>query len=434
MALRTSVKQHTISNSRVHSFRSSFAKNNLFKELNRNNGVSWRRSYSSRPPLTQLSEEEQMLKDTVRRFAEEQIGPKVREMDEKSKLDPHVLKGLFEQGLMGVEIPAEYEGSELNFMSAVLAVEELARVDPATAVAMDVQNTLINRIIMDYGSETQKKRWLPRLSTDTFGSFCLSEWGSGSDAFALKTRAEKQGDDYIINGSKAWITNSLEASVFIVMANVNPEAGYKGITAFLVDKDNPGLEIGKKEDKLGIRASSTCEVILNDCKVSKDDVLGEIGKGYKIAISTLNEGRIGIAAQMVGLAQGVYDFTIPYLQQRSQFGSPIASFQGMQFQYAREAIEIQSARLLTYEAARLKEVGLPFVKEAALAKVKSSEVANQVAMRCIEWLGGVGFTKEFIAEKYYRDCVVGKIYEGTTNINLQTIAKFINDEYASQNK
>jgi short/branched chain acyl-CoA dehydrogenase len=284
---------------------------------------------------------------------------------------------------------------------------------------------------MQYGSQEQKQKYLPQLATDTLGAFCLSESGSGSDAFALKTVAKPidGGKRYILNGSKSWITNSKESGLFIVMANANPSVGYKGITAFIIERSNPGLSIGKKEDKLGIRASSTCEVILQDCIVESTDILGELGKGYKIAIETLNEGRIGIGAQMVGLAQGAYDYTIPYLLQRKQFGEAIANFQGMQFQYAQAAVDIRAARLLVYDAARMKEQGVNFTKEAAMAKYYASETASRVATRCVEWLGGVGFTKEFKAEKFYRDCIIGKIYEGTSNINLQTIAKLIVKEY-----
>jgi len=296
-------------------------------------------------------------------------------------------------------------------------------------VVCDVQNTLVATTVKKYGTEEQKKKWLPRLATDTLGSFCLSEWGSGSDAFALKTKAEDKGDHYLLNGTKAWITNSMEAGLFIVMANVDISKGYHGITAFIVEKGNPGLQIGKKEDKLGIRASSTCEVLLVDCKVPKSAVLGRVGQGYKVAIETLNEGRIGIAAQMLGLARGAFDSTIPYLKQRKQFGAPINSFQGMQFQISDAAVAIESARLMTYNAARLKDSGKPCIKEAAMAKLYVSEVAEKVASACVNMLGGVGFTKDFPAEKYYRDCKIGQIYEGTSNIQRQTIAKLIDKEY-----
>lgn len=346
-------------------------------------------------------------------------------MDAEGKLDPNILKAAFDDGLMGIEIPEEFGGSGMSFFEAIIAVEELAKVDPAISVVIDVQNTLVLRILMDHGNEKQKKQWLPRLAKDTVGSFCLSEASSGSDAFALRTRAELKGDHYVLNGTKCWITNAQEAGFFIVMANVDPSKGYKGITAFIVERNNSGLRIGKKENKLGIRASSTCEVIMEDCVVKKEDVLGEVGKGYKIAIETLNEGRIGIAAQMLGLAQGAFDYAIPYMKQRTQFNTPIANFQGMQFQYANAAVEIESARLMVYEAARRKLAGLPFTKEAAMAKYYSSEVAGRASSKAIEWLGGVGFTKEFAAEKYYRDSIIGKIYEGTSNINLQTIAKII---------
>jgi len=350
-------------------------------------------------------------------------------MDAESKLDPNILKAAFEYGLMGIEIPEKYGGSGMTFFDSIIAIEELAKVDPSVSVIVDVQNTLVIRTIMEYGTEKQKQHWLSRLAKDTVGCFCLSEPSSGSDAFALKARAELKGDNYVLNGTKYWITNSQDAGLFIVMANIDPSKGYKGITAFLVDKSNPGIRVGKKEDKLGIRASATCEVILEDCIVKKEDVLGEVGKGYKIAIETLNEGRIGIAAQMLGLAQGAFDYALPYMKQRHQFGQPISTFQGMQFQYAHAATEIEATRLLVYEAARRKLAGKPFTKEAAMAKYYASEVAGKVSTRAVEWLGGVGFTKEFAAEKFYRDAIIGKIYEGTSNINLQTIAKIVEKEY-----
>jgi len=296
---------------------------------------------------------------------------------------------------------------------------------------VDVHNTLLNRIFSKYGTEKQKQYWMPLLATQTLGSFCLSETSSGSDAFALQCMAEKKGDFYVLNGSKCWITNAKEAGVYIVMATVNPQLKHKGITAFIVDRNNPGLSIGKKEDKLGIRASSTCMVNLMDCKVHKDDVLGQVGQGYKIAIDTLNEGRVGIGAQMVGLAQGAYDYALPYMLQRKQFGQPIASFQGMMFQYAHEAVEIEAARLMVYETARMKEAGIPFTKKAAMCKYYASEVAARVASKSLAWLGGVGFTKEFAAEKFYRDVIVGQIYEGTSNLCLNTVAKHVIDEYSN---
>lgn len=379
--------------------------------------------------VTDFTEEENELRANVTRFAKEKIGPKVKEMDQNSKLDPGILRGLFEQGYMGLETPEELGGFGGNFTSSIIVIEELSKIDPAVGVVCDVQNTLVDTTIKKYGNEAQKKYWLPKLATDTVGSFCLSEWGSGSDAFALKTKAEDKGDHYVLNGTKAWITNSGEAGLFIVMANVDFSKGYKGITAFLVDGQNPGLEVGKKEDKLGIRASSTCEVRLVDCKVPKSAVLGHVGQGYKIAIETLNEGRIGIAAQMVGLAKGAFESTVPYLKQRNQFGAPISSFQGMQFQIADCATAIEAASLMTYNAARLKDSGKPFIKEAAMAKLYASEVAEKVSSQCINMLGGVGFTKEFLQEKYFRDCKIGQIYEGTSNIQRQTIAKMIEKEY-----
>lgn len=382
-------------------------------------------------PLSSFSESENMMRQSVKDFCQQHLPwEKVSSMDKSGQLDYSVIEAAFNDGLMGIEIPEKYGGSGMSFMDAIIAIEELSKVDPGVGVIVDVQNTLVNRIVVDFGTEEQKNKWLPRLATDTVGSFCLSEPSSGSDAFALKTKAELKGDQYVINGTKCWITNAKEAKFFIVLANVDFSKGYKGITAFIVDKENKGLRIGKKEDKLGIRASSTCEVILEDCVVSKNDVLGEVGKGYKIAIETLNEGRIGIASQMVGLAQGAFDYTIPYLKERKQFGQAIASFQGMQFQYADQAVKIHAARLMVHEAARMKMQGnLSFAKEAAMAKYYASEVAGSTTQKCIEWLGGVGFTKEFAAEKYYRDCIIGKIYEGTSNINLQTIAKHIVNEY-----
>ncbi|XP_004349891.2 acyl-Coenzyme A dehydrogenase [Capsaspora owczarzaki ATCC 30864] len=390
-------------------------------------------SYSTKPqPLTILTEDEQMLastvpphqnthlqqrlirnaivvakssSSTVARFAEDKIRPRVRQMDAVGKIDADILKGLHEQGLMGVEIPAEYGGTNASFMSACLDWPRSIR--------------------------ASKDKYLPRLATDMVGSFCLSEAGSGSDAFALQTKAEKKGDDYILNGTKMWITNAAEAGVFLVMANADFSKGYKGITCFIVDRDTPGLEIGKKEDKLGIRASSTCSVNLTDVRVPASNILGKFGQGYKYAISMLNEGRIGIGAQMLGLAQGVFDVTMPYLHQRKQFGTIIAEFQGMQHQIAQVATEITAARLLVYNAARLQEAGRPVAQEAAMAKLYASQVAETSASKCIEWLGGVGFTKDFPAEKYYRDVKIGKIYEGTSNIQLSTIAKSISAQYRS---
>lgn len=381
--------------------------------------------------MTAVSDEEGLLQATVAKFAREALAPRVQAMDQQAKLDPEVLSALFEQGLMGIEVPAELGGVGLNFTAACLAVEEVAKVDPAVAVLMDIQNTLLVTAFKDYGSREQRDRYLPRLATDTVGSFCLSEPGSGSDAFALQTRATRDGGDWVIEGSKCWISNALEAGVFVVFANADPQKGHRGITAFIVDKGNPGLHIGKKEDKLGIRASSTCELVLEACRVPGDAVLGEVGQGYKMAIGLLNEGRIGIGAQMVGLAAGAFDYAVAYACTRKQFGRPVADFQGLQFQYARARMEIEAARVLVYNAARLKESGEPFVQEAAMAKLKASEVAQSVSSQCIDWLGGVGFTKEFIAEKYYRDSKIGTIYEGTSNIQLATIAKHVRQAYDS---
>lgn len=371
-----------------------------------------------------------MMRDSTATFAREVLAPRVLEMDKAAAMPAEVVSALFEQGLMGIEVPAEYGGVGLNFTSACLAVEEIAKVDPAIAVLIDIQNTLLVTAFRDYStSAAQREQYLSRLAKDTAASFCLSEPESGSDAFALKTRARRDGSDWIIDGSKCWISNAKEAGIFVVFANVAPEKGHRGITAFVVERDNPGLQIGKKEDKLGIRASSTCEINLEGCRVPGDAVLGEIGMGYKMAIGLLNEGRIGIGAQMVGLAQGAFDYALAYMITRKQFGKSVADFQGMQFQYARAQMEIEAARLLVYNAARLKENGLPFVQEAAMAKLKASEVAQSVSSQCIDWLGGVGFTKEFLAEKYYRDSKIGTIYEGTSNIQLITIAKGIRQAY-----
>ncbi|KAF0853113.1 mitochondrial acyl-CoA dehydrogenase family member (short/branched chain acyl-CoA dehydrogenase) [Andalucia godoyi] len=380
-------------------------------------------------PLVVFSEENEALRESVSRFALERVGPKVKQMDRDQKLDESLLKELFDQGYMGIETPAELGGAGLNLTSTMVVVEELAKIDPAVAVVVDVQNTLVNPIVKTFGTDKQKQEWLPKLATGTLGSFCLSEASSGSDAFALKTTAVDKGDHWELNGSKMWITNSKEAGLFLIFATVNPAAGYKGITAFLAGRDTPGLRVGKSEDKLGIRASSTCEVIFEGMKLPKDAVLGKVGEGYKVAIGTLNIGRIGIGAQMLGLAQGAFDYAMPYLHERKQFGKYIADFQGMQLQYAEAATMIHGARLMVYEAARLHETGRPFVQEAAMAKWNAAQVASHVSRRAIEWLGGVGFTKEFDAEKFYRDSVIGQIYEGTSNINLETIAKNIQKKY-----
>jgi short-chain 2-methylacyl-CoA dehydrogenase len=383
-----------------------------------------------RPALTMFTETEVALRESVSRFAKDRIGPHVASMDAKGELEPTVLKELFEQGLMGIEVPLEYGGNGMTFTEACITIEELARTDPAVSVIVDIQNTLGVTSFRKFGSQKQQEEYLPRLATDTLVSFCLSEPGCGSDAFALKTKAEKKGDKWVINGTKLWISNAKEAGLFIIFATIDPSLGYKGITAFLADADSPGLIVGKKEDKMGIRASSTCEVAFEDLVVPEDAVLGEIGKGYKVAIELLNEGRIGIASQMVGLAEGVYEQTMPYLFQREAFGQQIGRFQGMKFSYAQAAVDIEAARLLMYNAARLKDAGQPFIREACMAKVYASQVAERVASQSIEWVGGVGFTKEFPQEKFFRDSKIGSIYEGTTNLQLETIAAFIEKDYS----
>ena len=383
-------------------------------------------------PLTVLNDDELIFRDAVAAFAKDRILPKVAEMDESSELDPTILSELFEMGLMGIEIPEEYGGAGGSFTTAVLAIEALAKVDPSVSVVSDVQNTLVNNALIRWGNPAQKEKYLPRMASEWVGSYALSEAGSGSDAFALKTRAEKRGDTYVLNGTKLWITNGGEASLFIVMANVDPSLGYKGITSFLVEKGTPGFTIGKKEDKLGIRASSTVELNFVDCEVPAENILGEVGIGYKIAIETLNEGRIGIGAQMIGLAQGAFDYAMNYMLERKQFGKPIASFQGLEFQYAQLATEIEAARLMVYNAARLKDAGQPFLTQAAMAKLFSSQVAEKAASQCIEFCGGVGFTKEYPVEKFYRDSKIGAIYEGTSNMQLSTIAKQLRRLYSSR--
>ena len=379
--------------------------------------------------LTTLSEEERLLSESVLGFARERVAPHVARMDEEEKLDPSLVPGLFEMGLMGIEIPEEYGGAGGSFMNAILAVEALGRVDASLAVVVDVQNTLVDNAVLRWGNTEQKKRYLPKLASSWVGSYALSEQGSGSDAFALAARAERRPGGWQLTGRKLWITNAAEASLFIVLANVDPSQGYRGITAFLVERDFRGFEVGKKENKLGIRASSTCELILEGCQVPDENVLGEVGKGYKIAIETLNEGRIGIGAQMLGIAEGAFDYAMRYIQESKQFNKAIADFQGVQFQYARMATEIEAAKLLVYNAARLKDAGQPFVKEAAMAKLTASEVAERSASLAVELLGGVGFTKDYPVEKFYRDAKIGKIYEGTSNMQLQTIAKLLQTEY-----
>jgi butyryl-CoA dehydrogenase/short/branched chain acyl-CoA dehydrogenase len=374
-------------------------------------------------PLTLLTEEEKLFQATVRRFAREQIAPHVREMDEAGVFRKEIIRQFFELGLMGIEIPEEYGGQAGTFFQCVLAVEELSAVDPSAGVIVDVQNTIVNNALLRWASGEQKQRYLPRLAADTVASYALSEAGSGSDAFALASRAVDAGDHYLLTGRKLWITNAAEAGLFLLFANANPEAGYRGVTAFLIERDFPGFQVGKKEDKLGIRASSTCELILENCRVPKENVMGEVGKGYKIAIETLNEGRIAIGAQMIGLARGALEHAVRYARERKQFGKTIGEFQGVQFQLAQMAIEVEAARLLVYNAARLRDAGQPFQTEAAMAKYYSSEIAEKVASRAIEVFGGVGITKEYPVEKLYRDAKIGRIYEGTSNIQLLTIAK-----------
>jgi alkylation response protein AidB-like acyl-CoA dehydrogenase len=377
------------------------------------------------PPLTLLSEEEQMFRAAAREFAEKEVGPHVEEMDREGAFKHELIEKFFAQGFMGIGVPEAQGGSGGSFFMSILAIEEFSRVDPSAAVVIDVQNTLVNNALMRWGSEEQKKRFLPGLTRDTVGAYALSEPNAGSDAFALETRAKEEGDHYILNGRKLWITNAKEAGLFIVFATINRELGYKGITAFVIERSAPGFTVGKKEDKLGIRASSTCELILEDCRVPKANVLGEVGKGYKVAIETLNEGRIGIGAQMVGVAEGALEHGIRYARERRQFGKSIGEFQAVQFQLAQLAIEVEAARLMTYNAARLKDARLPFVKEAAMAKYFCSQVAERVASEVVEVYGGYGFTKDYPAEKYLRDSKIGKIYEGTSFMQLLTIAKMI---------
>ena len=378
---------------------------------------------SARPPLTDLTEQERMFQEAVRDFATAEIAPHVARMDEAARMDPELITQLFEMGLMGIEIPESFGGTGADFFTSVLVVEELSRVDPSVAVLVDVQNTLFINAILRWATEEQRERFFPRAASDTVGAYALSEAGSGSDAFALSCRATADGDDWILNGHKLWITNGHEAGLYIVFATVDPDAGYKGITAFLVERESEGFSIGKKEDKLGIRASSTTEIAFEDVRVPGANVLGEVGMGYKTAIETLNEGRIGIGAQMVGLAQGALDHTVRYVREREQFGRAIGSFQGVQFQIAEMATEIEAARLLVYNAARLKDAGQPFVTQAAMAKLFASEAAQRVASTCIDLHGGYGFTKEYPVEKFYRDAKIGTIYEGTSNMQKQTIAK-----------
>ena len=376
-------------------------------------------------PLTALTEDETMFAEAIGGFFREQVGPLVHEMDENQKMDKGLIQQFFDMGLMGIEIPEEFGGAEGSFFMACLAVEEAAKVDPSVAVLIDVQNTLCINAIKKWGNDEQKARLLPKLATELIGAYALSESSSGSDAFALKLKAAQDGDDWILNGNKLWITNGNEADLFLCFANIAPDKGYRGITCFLVERGTPGFTVGKKEDKLGIRASSTCELIFEDVRVSPENILGPVGKGYKVAIETLNEGRIGIGAQMIGLAQGALDAAVSYVKEREQFGRPIGSFQMVQAQIAQSAVELEAARLLVYNAARLKDAGKSFVKEAAMAKLYSSQMAERVASQAVELLGGNGFTKEYPVEKFFRDSKIGSIYEGTSNMQLVTIAKMV---------
>ncbi len=375
------------------------------------------------PALTRLTEDETIFRDSVYEFADKEVRPLAREMDEQAKMSPALIKKMFDLGVMSVEVPESYGGAGGTFFHSVLAVESLSRVDPSVGVLVDVQNTLVINAVLRWGTDEIKRRYLPKLASSTIGAYCLSEAGSGSDAFAMATRATEAGDGFKITGRKLWITNGNEADMFIVFANVNPDAGYRGITAFIVDRGMPGFTVGKKEDKLGIRASSTCELLFEECVVPKSQILGEVGKGYKVAIETLNEGRIGIGAQMLGLAQGALDHTIAYVKERKQFGKAIGEFQGVQFQVARMAMDVETTRLLVYNSARLRDAGLPFLTEAAMCKIHSSEVAERVASMAVNLFGGNGFVKEYPVEKLYRDAKIGQIYEGTSNMQLMTIAK-----------
>ena len=375
------------------------------------------------PPLTALSDDEKLFQSTVRKFARERIRPYVREMDEACVFRNDIIQQFFDMGLMGIEIPEEYGGQGGTFFQAILAVEELSAVDPSAGVIVDVQNTICNNALMRWATPDQKARYLPKLAEKWVASYALSEAGSGSDAFAMGTRAEDKGDHFLLNGRKLWITNAAEAGFFLLFANANPAAGYKGVTAFLIEREFAGFQVGKKEDKIGLRASSTCELILDNCRVPRENVMGDVGQGYKIAIETLNEGRIAIGAQMIGLARGALEHALGYAKERKQFGKTIGEFQAVQFDLAKMAIEVETARLLVYNAARLRDAGLPFLTEAAMAKYWSSEIAERVASKAIEVHGGVGITKDYPVEKLYRDAKIGRIYEGTSNIQLMTIAK-----------
>lgn len=379
------------------------------------------------PPLTVLQDEERLFRDSVRRFANERLAPHVRAMDQEGKFRKDLLDEMFELGLMGIDIQEQYGGQGGTFFQSVLAIEELAKVDPSASVIVDVQNTLVSNAIERWANPEQKKQYLSRLAVDTVGAYALSEPGSGSDAFALTTRAYEDADGYRISGRKLWITNAAEADIFLVFATVDPAAGYRGITCFLIERGMPGFQVGKKEDKLGIRASSTCELILDGVRAGHEHVMGEIGKGYKIAIETLNEGRIGIAAQMLGLAEGAFNHALKHARERKQFGKRIGDFQGVQFELAEMATRVEAARLMTYNAARLRDSGQPFVTQAAMTKYFCSLVAEDVASQAVEILGGVGFTKDYPVEKLYRDAKIGRIYEGTSNMQRVTIAKALLD-------
>lgn len=375
--------------------------------------------------LTLLSEEEMMFRDAVAGFAEEEVRPRVAAMEAAGKIDPQLLPKYFELGLMGIEVPEQYGGAAGSLFMVTLAVEEISKIDAASAIVCDVQNTLVNYPIAKYGSDAQKSKYLPMLTADTVGAYALSESGSGSDAFGLATRAEKRGDRWVLNGQKLWVTNGAEAGVFVVFVNADPSAGYRGITAFIIERHFKGFTVGKKEEKLGIRASSTVELLLDDCEVPDENVLGPVGQGYKIAINTLNEGRIGIGAQMIGVAQGALTATIQYLAERKQFGKSLSEFQGIQFQVAQAATDLEAARLMVYNAARLKDAGKDIAREGAMAKLFSSQVCERVTSLCVELFGGYGYTRDYPVEKYYRDAKIGTIYEGTSNMQLQTIAKAI---------
>ncbi|HET7024900.1 MAG TPA: acyl-CoA dehydrogenase [Gemmatimonadales bacterium] len=376
-------------------------------------------------PLSLLSEEEELFRSTVAELAESEIRPYVREMDDAAHFRKEIVAKFFELGLMGIEVPEQYGGAAGSFFLATLAIEELAAVDASAAIYVDVHNTLVNNAVLRWASDEQKARYLPKLTSGLLGAFALSEAGSGSDAFALSARAEQKGDEWILNGHKLWITNGAEAGLFIVFANIDPSKGYKGITGFIIEREFPGFKVGKKEDKLGIRASSTCEILFENCRVPATNVLGPVGQGYKVAIETLNEGRIGIGAQMIGIARGALTAATAYIKERKQFGKAIADFQGVQFQIGQMATDLEAARLLVYNAARLKDAGQPFTQQAAMAKLFSSQVAGEITSLCVELLGGYGYTRDYPVEKFYRDAKIGTIYEGTSNMQLQTIAKVI---------